>query len=143
MFRAKPAAIWYESFILLGSFPGGLYGKKSACSAGDLDSIPGLGRSSGEGIGYPLQYSFFFLIYLFIGCDESLLICRLSLAVVSKVFSSLWRLLLWWSTGSGAHGLHAASRLSSCGGWAKLCLASGIFPDLVSNQCPLHCKVGS
>ena len=34
----------------------GLDGKVSACSAGDLDSIPGLGRSPGEEIGYPLQY---------------------------------------------------------------------------------------
>ena len=31
--------------------------KKSACNVGDLGSIPGLGRSSGEGKGYPLQYS--------------------------------------------------------------------------------------
>ena len=32
-------------------------GKESACNVGDLGSIPGLGRSSGEGKGYPLQYS--------------------------------------------------------------------------------------
>ena len=32
-------------------------GKESTCNAGDLDSIPGLGRSPGEGKGYPLQYS--------------------------------------------------------------------------------------
>ena len=32
-------------------------GKESACNAGDPDSIPGLGRSAGEGTGYPLQYS--------------------------------------------------------------------------------------
>ena len=32
-------------------------GKESACNAGDLDSIPGLGRSPGEGKHYPLQYS--------------------------------------------------------------------------------------
>ena len=38
-------------------FPGGSAGKESACSAGDLGSIPGLGRSTGEGNGYPLQYS--------------------------------------------------------------------------------------
>ena len=38
-------------------FPGGSDGKESACNAGDLGSIPGLGRSPGEGIGYPLQYS--------------------------------------------------------------------------------------
>ena len=41
---------------LLG-FPGGSTGKESACSAGDLGSVPGLGRSPGEGKGYPLQYS--------------------------------------------------------------------------------------
>ena len=35
-------------------------GKESACNAGDPSSIPGLGRSSGEGIGYPLQYSWGF-----------------------------------------------------------------------------------
>ena len=34
-------------------------GKESACNAGDPGSIPGLGRSAGEGIGYPLQYSGF------------------------------------------------------------------------------------
>ena len=37
--------------------PGGSAGKESACNAGDLGSIPGLGRSPGEGKGYPLQYS--------------------------------------------------------------------------------------
>ena len=36
-------------------FPGGSAGKESACNAGDLGSIPGLGRSPGEGKGYPLQ----------------------------------------------------------------------------------------
>ena len=38
-------------------FPGGSAGKESACNEGDLDSIPGLGRSPGEETGYPLQYS--------------------------------------------------------------------------------------
>ena len=38
-------------------FPCGSDGKESTCNAGDLGSIPGLGRSPGEGIGYPLQYS--------------------------------------------------------------------------------------
>ena len=38
-------------------FPGGSDGKESACNAGDLGSIPGSGRSPGEGNGYPLQYS--------------------------------------------------------------------------------------
>ena len=39
------------------SFPGSSAGKESACNAGDLGSISGLGRSAGEGKGYPLQYS--------------------------------------------------------------------------------------
>ena len=39
------------------SFPGGLDGKESACNVGDLGSIPGLGRSPGEGHGNTLQYS--------------------------------------------------------------------------------------
>ena len=38
-------------------FPGGSAGKQSACNAEDLGSIPGLGRSTREGKGYPLQYS--------------------------------------------------------------------------------------
>ena len=38
-------------------FPGGSAGKESASNAGDLGSIPGLGRSPGEVKGYPLQYS--------------------------------------------------------------------------------------
>ena len=42
--------------ILLG-FPCGSAGKESACNVGDLDLIPGLGRSPEEGKGYPLQYS--------------------------------------------------------------------------------------
>ena len=41
----------------LGGFPGGSDGKESACDAGNPDSIPGLGRSPGEGNGYPPQYS--------------------------------------------------------------------------------------
>ena len=38
-------------------FPGGSDGKDSTCNAGDSGSIPGLGRSPGEGSGSPLQYS--------------------------------------------------------------------------------------
>ena len=37
-------------------FPDSSVGKESACNAGDPSLIPGLGRSPGEGIGYPLQY---------------------------------------------------------------------------------------
>ena len=38
-------------------FPGSSVGKESTCNAGDPGWIPGSGRSAGEGIGYPLQYS--------------------------------------------------------------------------------------
>ena len=38
-------------------FPGSSAGKESACNSGDPSSIPGSGRSPGEGNGYPLQYS--------------------------------------------------------------------------------------
>ena len=41
---------------LLG-FPGSSTGKESACNTGDPGLIPGLGRSTGEGTGYQLQYS--------------------------------------------------------------------------------------
>ena len=45
-----------EELFILG-FPGGSAGKESTCNVGDLGSIPGLGRSLGEGRSYPLQYS--------------------------------------------------------------------------------------
>ena len=38
-------------------FPGGSAGEESACSVGDQGLVPGLGRSPGEGNGYPLKYS--------------------------------------------------------------------------------------
>ena len=44
------------------SFPGSSLGKESTCNAGDPGSIPGLGRSPGEGIGYPIQYSWASLV---------------------------------------------------------------------------------
>ena len=46
---------WYLNDTM--GFPGGSEVKASACNAGDLSSIPGSGRSPGEGNGNPLQYS--------------------------------------------------------------------------------------
>ena len=43
-------------------FPDSSVGKESACNAGDPGSFPGSGRSTGEGIGYPLQYSWASLV---------------------------------------------------------------------------------
>ena len=49
-------------FPLEKGFPGISVGKESACNVGDPSLIPGLGRSSGGGIGYPLQYSWASLV---------------------------------------------------------------------------------
>ena len=49
------------SFVLLG-IPDSSVDKESTCNAGDPGSILGSGRSTGEGIGHPLQYSWAFLI---------------------------------------------------------------------------------
>ena len=46
------------SSILAKKLPGGSVGKESACNVGDLGSIPGSGRSPGEGHGNTLQYSY-------------------------------------------------------------------------------------
>ena len=61
---------WFDSWVrkipwrrdrlptpLFLGFPCGSAGKESACNAGDTGSVPRLGRSPGEGIGYPLHYS--------------------------------------------------------------------------------------
>ena len=50
----------FHSYIpqrYIRGFPGGSAGKESTCTVGDLGSIPGLGRSPGEGNDYPFQYS--------------------------------------------------------------------------------------
>ena len=57
----KPFAAYRTLIPLTGieptDFPGGSDGKESTCNVGDPGSVPGLGRSPGEGNGYPLQYS--------------------------------------------------------------------------------------
>ena len=63
-FTAEPPG--KSPFLLLlnskSGFPDSSVGKESACNAGDPGSIPGLGRSTGEGMGYPLQYSWASLV---------------------------------------------------------------------------------
>ena len=54
--KGKLVYILLSCLYLLG-FPGSSEGKESACNVGDLDSIPGTGRSPGEGNGNPLQSS--------------------------------------------------------------------------------------
>ena len=49
---------WFLTLLALANdFPESSVGKESTCNARDPGSIPGLGRSTGEGIGYPFQYS--------------------------------------------------------------------------------------
>ena len=81
--------------MLHQGFPGGSDGKESACSAGDLGLIPGLGRSPGGGDGNPLQSSYLLLsptmvyphgqrfleCYNPCGCKDSGRIKQLSIAV--------------------------------------------------------------
>ena len=52
----------YVSVLSSRGFPLSSVGKESACNAGDLSSIPGSGRSTGEGTGYPLQCSWASLV---------------------------------------------------------------------------------
>ena len=57
MVKTSPSASGGAGLIPGQGFPHSSVGKESACSAGDLGSIPGLERSPGEGKGNPLQYA--------------------------------------------------------------------------------------
>ena len=61
LIRSKPLGNYYYCHFMDG-FPDSSVGKESACHAGDPCSIPKSGRSAGEGIGYPLQYSWASLV---------------------------------------------------------------------------------
>ena len=54
--------VGHDRVTLTLGFPHSSAGKESACNAGDPGLIPGSGRSTGEGVGYPLQYSWASLI---------------------------------------------------------------------------------
>ena len=68
-------------YIHIYGFPGGSAGKESACNAGDLGLIPGLGRSPGEGKGYPLRILAWRISWTVqsMGCKELDMTERLSL----------------------------------------------------------------
>ena len=55
-YRDYRVALFLSSSMRVMGFPGSSAGKESTCNAGDLGSIPGLGRSPGGGHGNPLQY---------------------------------------------------------------------------------------
>ena len=71
-------------------FPGGSAAKESACNVGDLGLIPGLGRSPGEGKGYPLQHS---------GLENSMdcIIHGVAKSQTWLTFTSLHGILLWFT----------------------------------------------
>ena len=78
-------------------------GKESACSAGDLGSIPGLGRSPGERKGYPLPVFWpgeFHGLYCLWGCKESDMTEQLSLTL--KMPSGQWTGMFHQLSGDGA-----------------------------------------
>ena len=66
----SPTFTWFFGQVLQlhGGFPDSSVGKGSACNAVDPGSIPGLGRSPGEGIGYLLQYSWASLVVQLVIC---------------------------------------------------------------------------
>ena len=104
-FPSKNIGVGYH---FLG-FPGGSEVKASACNAGELGSIPGLGGSLGEGNGNPLQYS----------CLEN------------PMDRGAWRAILHWVVKS-------RTRLSDFTFTFTISLSQGIFPTQGSNTHLLH-----
>ena len=84
------------SFISKGVCPCGSVDKESACNARDLGSIPGLGRSPGEGKGYLLQYSGLenSMDYSPWGCKELDTTERLSLSLSKRTKTTVWSWLI-------------------------------------------------
>ena len=100
--------------------PGSLAGKESPCNAGDPSSIPGLGRSPGEGTGYPLQCSWASLVTQMVknlsaiwetwvrspGWEDPL---KEDMATHSSILA--WRISMdrgaWWAT---VHGLQTVKQ---------------------------------
>ena len=62
MFYLSPTSNYFSASYKLHGFPHSSVGKEFICNAGDPNLIPGSGRSAGEGIGYPVQYSWASLV---------------------------------------------------------------------------------
>ena len=95
-------------------FPGSSAGKVSACNARDPSSIPGSGRSSGEGLGYPLQYSWASLVAQLVknlsavqrpGLDPWVVKIPWRRALATHPSILAWRISMdrgaWWATVHG------------------------------------------
>ena len=126
-------------------------GKESTCNVGDTGLIPWLGRSPGEGIGYPLQYSWASLVALMVknllgmwetwvwslGWEDPL---KEGMATHSSILA--WRIRMdrgaWWAT---AHGVAES--------WIQLSIAQhntkseylNIFCDTISDHFAAHLKL--
>ena len=130
-------------------FPDSSVGKESTCNAGDSSSIPGLGRSSGEGIGYPLQYSWASLVAQLVKNPPAMWETWVLPGYDSWIGKVSWkreRLLLLLSHFSRVrlfvtHGLY--SPWNSPGqntGVGSLSLLQRIFPTQELNWGLLHCR---
>ena len=87
--RAQCIYVYLIIYIYTWGLPGSSDGKESACSAGGLGSVPGSGRSPGEGSGYPLQYSclensMFMCVYM-----NSMFMCVYVFVYIHSIYSSL------------------------------------------------------
>ena len=109
--------IFYTTLNTDKGFPGSSAGKESTCNARDPSSIPGSGRSSGEGVGYPLQYSWTSLMAQLVKSPPAMW----ELRCISRVWlfempwiSACWAPLPWDSpgknTGLGCHFLLQCGR---------------------------------
>ena len=108
---------YYPYFMEEVGFSGGSAGKESACSAGDLGSIPGLGRSPGEENSYTLQYS---------GLENSMN-CR-----VYRVTKSHTRLSV--AETCRAHAVYVPIVLAPIPACAPYCMSAGVV-----TACPCTC----
>ena len=106
------------------AFPGGLVGKESACNARDPGLIPVSGGSAGEGIGYPLQYSWTSLVATFLMCQVFFFGSR---SVVSDSLQPHGLHSPWNSTGQNA-------------GVGSLSFLQRIFLTQELNQGLLYCR---
>ena len=113
--------------IALG-FPDSSVGKESTCKAGDPCSIPGLGRSPGEGIGYPFQYSWASLVSQLAGKVST---CNAGdLGLIPRLGISP----------GGEHGNPLSKESGSYTGVGSHSLLQGNFPTQESNWGLLHCR---
>ena len=121
--------MWTEIYLpppIHRGFPRSSAGKESACNARDPGSIPGLGRSPGEGIGYPLQYSWASLVAQVVKNLRAVWETRVwslgredpleeGMANHSSILA--WRIPMdreaWWATVFGVTGLDTTERQST------------------------------